>query len=1144
MQLSLQKPGQPKKLTEKQQELYKQLNQHLNVEPATFFSDACKIMNGNSDLEAETNLVSHLLREVIGEITNKLLPSDYRERIAKASLLAEKGFAVGEGIYQIQIIDKNPTYRDKIELIVSQFKLDADNENVIFWKEVLADKEKGLHKYAHRSNVQGIRKVDSQFQERWERIQALISFQLKLIKEKILEDYKALDLYLAKPQLSNKDLSAIKVHIPLNAFTLQYFFSKSKQYKSIKRLREKGFFDYPTPPLEHESGGISYPHWPQVQFLKEAISDQNLHQEVLEICLEVKTDNYNVQHPIIELVTKLPPDKAVQFKEVALNWLQSQHQWIDYRTYGELIVSYAKNGYCSEAIELTKLLLKIKPDPRQAIEVEGYKIGHDPVGIIAESYYEDFLQTYIPVLVEHCGLPAFEPMLSSLQKYIEIQSQDRSHSKDDYSDIWRPSIQKDPKHGISNYLITAIRSAATSYLAKYPEKLSTLLKTLESVNLKITRRVVLYLLVQASLDISTKTNQKLITKALLTADEFGDRSGFTQEYYELAQKYASILSSYHREKIWKMIQIPPETDQKGFKEYWQAAHLKPFISYGGKWKKLYEQQIKISGEPKYRAEESKVYMREVKDNSPLTIEKLKSMTPNEVIEYARNWKPQDSDPLERTLEGLGIAISTLVQEDPTNWLQVIDQIPSLDKAYVRSYFDGYVKARKAGKKFSWTQLLELAEKILKDHPASNDKNDPGTMGFDPNWSWCRRTIADLVSDGLDNNDNQIPQKNRKQVWKVIDLLLQDPNPDEKQEKSIEDQHRDKDRDYLTTAINSIRGIAIQAAIEYGIWIKLKLTEEQQKSWDLETQAPELSQALLIHLDPQLDKSPAIRAVFGQQLMRMTWLDSKWMTKNKQKIFPPKKDEQEFFDAAWESYVTYVDPRKQMLDIYEAEYVRAVSELGTRADARHHLVSPDQRLVQHLAFLYIWGFLDFGEKQSIWDKFYDSAPVEARAEVINFLGRSLQSWTNLKPEQKVRLQKLVEVRLAAVRSNQNPSQQAKEFESLSHWFESHLFPIEWRFQVLQEAQKLGTQFEGVHMIIEELENTVASHPLESAVTSKYVTDNDREGWEIISWRANLFSILEKIMQSNNKKAKNVAIESIKNLMAKGYTDFKNILDKNV
>lgn len=95
----------------------------------------------------------------------------------------------------------------------------------------------------------------------------------------------------------------------------------------------------------------------------------------------------------------------------------------------------------------------------------------------------------------------------------------------------------------------------------------------------------------------------------------------------------------------------------------------------------------------------------------------------------------------------------------------------------------------------------------------------------------------------------------------------------------------------------------------------------------------------------------------------------------------------------------------------------------------------------------------------------------------------------------------------------------------------------------EAIDLGCIFEGVHLIVETLSETAKQYPLESIKICKHVTDNDEKGWEIISWRDYLFTILDTAMGSGNEDAKKLAIETIRNLMSNGYLHFKELLDRH-
>ena len=71
MKLSNIEAPSSKKLTPPQWELYSRLKKGLGLVPATFYSDACKIVDDSCNLESKLNLVSYLLREVTGEKTSK-----------------------------------------------------------------------------------------------------------------------------------------------------------------------------------------------------------------------------------------------------------------------------------------------------------------------------------------------------------------------------------------------------------------------------------------------------------------------------------------------------------------------------------------------------------------------------------------------------------------------------------------------------------------------------------------------------------------------------------------------------------------------------------------------------------------------------------------------------------------------------------------------------------------------------------------------------------------------------------------------------------------------------------------------------------------------------------------------------------------
>lgn len=66
----------------RQQQIYKRLLL-IGPGPAAYFRDACQIMEGNSNLDAATHLVAHLLREVenaLRAVLESIVPSSVEDK--------------------------------------------------------------------------------------------------------------------------------------------------------------------------------------------------------------------------------------------------------------------------------------------------------------------------------------------------------------------------------------------------------------------------------------------------------------------------------------------------------------------------------------------------------------------------------------------------------------------------------------------------------------------------------------------------------------------------------------------------------------------------------------------------------------------------------------------------------------------------------------------------------------------------------------------------------------------------------------------------------------------------------------------------------------------------------------------------------
>jgi hypothetical protein len=71
--------------------------------------------------------------------------------------------------------------------------------------------------------------------------------------------------------------------------------------------------------------------------------------------------------------------------------------------------------------------------------------------------------------------------------------------------------------------------------------------------------------------------------------------------------------------------------------------------------------------------------------------------------------------------------------------------------------------------------------------------------------------------------------------------------------------------------------------------------------------PEVRDVLDQHLDPNMEPSLAIRAVYGWRFPQLTLIDESWAARNTSRIFPADESLQELSAAAWGAYVVFEMP---------------------------------------------------------------------------------------------------------------------------------------------------------------------------------------------------------------------------------------------
>lgn len=187
--------------------------------------------------------------------------------------------------------------------------------------------------------------------------------------------------------------------------------------------------------------------------------------------------------------------------------------------------------------------------------------------------------------------------------------------------------------------------------------------------------------------------------------------------------------------------------------------------------------------------------------------------------------------------------------------------------------------------------MRLMASVL-EHPFDNH-DESSVFDRDAGWRWTRGQVASLIQEGVADRDNRIPFESRDAVWNVLEPLTRDPHP------SPHDEATDS-MDPLTRSINTNRGKAMHAVIAYALWCRRELDAQDADASQGFDSMPEVRTVLEARLDPDIEPSLAVRAVYGKWLPWIILIDEQWASANIARLFPPDPQHQSLRDAVWDT----------------------------------------------------------------------------------------------------------------------------------------------------------------------------------------------------------------------------------------------------
>jgi hypothetical protein len=500
-----------------------------------------------------------------------------------------------------------------------------------------------------------------------------------------------------------------------------------------------------------------------------------------------------------------------------------------------------------------------------------------------------------------------------------------------------------------------------------------------------------------------------------------------------------------------------------------------------------------------------------------------AMPDAQLLEFLSSWAPS-GEWAAPSPEGLGRTLQEAVKQDPSRFAALSDAFVNVDPTYVRSLLRGLQDALKEGKAFDWSPVLRLSAWVLAQADPPHDGRD---RDRDPDWSWTRGTIADLLDVGLPSSQHSIPFELRDAVWAQLAQLLEDPDPTPEHEE----QYGGSNMDPVTLAINTVRGRAMHATVQYALWVRRHLGNAA--TFDA---MPEVEEALDRHLDVEVDPSLAVRSVYGQFFPWLHLIEPNWAESRIATIFPVEPAGAAWFEAAWDAFVVFTPPFDSMAAVLADVFTAAVERLPADDNERSHHRDPGVHLAEHLAVFVVRGVLSIDHK--IVQRFFAQGSSGLHGHVHEFLGHA---FSHEEPPSEVmqRGMALWEARLEVMRSD--PAANLPELKSFGAWFEVGGVDPSWRLHQLLDVPRLtGGRIDHTWRVLETLEALADLFPSDALTAVRLLSQPTDETREILAGRDNIKGILT--IGLSDERTSGEAESLAHELGARGYTEFRSILEQ--
>jgi len=876
--------------------------------------------------------------------------------------------------------------------------------------------------------------------------------------------------------------------------------------------------------------------------------------EAASIFATLETDNASIVADAITAAIAMPPAYAATVAPMISRAARAGVLWVYSKDASELCVKLGEGGQIRASLDLADAVFSPKIERADAIKSQ------------RDLYlYREGLSEVVPVLATRAGAELAIKACTWLQRIIELTERTDPDSGDDCSCVWRPAIEdheQNHEHQLSAMMVGFVREAFETAIRASQLTLAQALAVLDGFAFLIFKRLRIHLISEFA-----EQSPELLRQIAMDRDVFMSH-WFKHEYAMLVGKRFDLLTDGEKAQWFEWIdrgpdmrnfdagfrswhqREPTEEDRTGRIEYWKFEKLHLIRNYlPANRLECYKRMLAAHGEPRLADMNIRSGPMRFGSQSPFEVEQLSAQTFAHAVEMVASWNG-DRNALEGPdIEGLASTFEQYVATNPAAFSAEAELLKGKPAIFVRGFIQKISDAISGGQVVDIAPVLELCLWVIQRpvNERTTTQDDPHAGMVDRDWQWTRDAIARLIETickAKHDDASVYPLKpHRERLWTLLSSLCHDPARSYIVHDASQDDPRT--RDYVDRAINSPRGKAVEAALEYARWVANQI-KVKQDDCDVVPNGLASMDEVRKMLEWQIaheNRTMEALAIIGFSMPVLNWIDKDWLQANADQIFDLPEIERSPHNAAgwaaWNAFLVWIGPHIDFYRRFKSQYAYAVQQCTNVSLAERERHHPMNHFGEHLMLLFGRGHLGLDDDDGLLRKFLAAADADVRRHALGFVGQTLERNEGIPPAVVERFMSLWDFYWQDI--GRQDAEQRPDAWLFGPWFTSEAFPDDWALLRLEEFVQIAGVAEPDHDVAERLASLAPGNPLRSVRILEHMVRKDREGWKVYSWRDSAIEIL-RLAISAGGEAGGIAVRLIDYLGRQGFVELGALLPR--